>query len=207
MYRVSFCKTAALAFVMAVSAAMPGIVGAQADRPSQARSADDWVTTQIQARYFLEPDIKARTIDVSTVNGVVTLSGEVASSAERERASDIAARVAGVRDVQNRLTVTGEDEPAGTSGREPAGTSGQRVPGSDEIERVTHSDPVILSQIKAKYAVDPDISAVSVDVDVDEGVVTLRGDVSSAEAKQRAESLARAVPGVKSVKNELKVKV
>jgi osmotically-inducible protein OsmY len=36
--------------------------------------------------------------------------------------------------------------------------------------------------------------------------VTLRGDVSSAAVRQRAETLARAVPGVRNVRNELKVK-
>lgn len=179
--------------------------GAQADRPSQARSADEWVTTQIQAKYFLDQDLKQRSIDVTTINGVVTLAGKVGSPLERERASDIAARVSGVRNVENRLSVSGDEAATGTSG-ESSPPPGDRPPGSDEIERVTHSDPVILSQIKAKYAIDPDVSAISVDVDVEGGNVTLTGDVASAAVKQRAETLARSVPGVKNVKNELKVK-
>lgn len=195
---------ALLAGALAIGAT-PARAERQANRPSQARTADDWVTTQIQAKYFLDSEIKLRTIDVSTINGVVTLSGRVASLQERERASDIAARVSGVRNVENRLSVAGDQAPEATSG-EANPPASERPPGSDEIERVTHSDPVILSQIKAKYAIDPDVSAIGIDVDVEDGRVTLRGDVSSAAVRQRAETLARAVPGVRNVRNELKVK-
>jgi hyperosmotically inducible protein len=191
--------------LVSVAALPTDATGAQADRPSQARTADEWVTTQIQAKYFLDPAIKQRSVDVTTINGVVTLAGEVGSQQERERASDIAARVSGVRNVENRLSVTGEAPATGTSG-ESGPPPGDRPPGSDEIERVTHSDPVILSQIKAKYAIDPDVSAVGIDVDVEGGNVTLTGDVASAAVKHRAETLARSVPGVKNVKNGLKVK-
>jgi hyperosmotically inducible protein len=199
---------AIIVFVCAfsVGAARRADAGGQANRPSQVRSADEWVTTQIQAKYFLDPDIKARTVDVSTISGVVTLSGRVATAQERERASEIASRVAGVRNVENRLTVERQDEPAGTSGQTPPPPTDSQMPGSDEIERVTHSDPVILSQIKAKYAVDPEVSAIGVDVDVESGIVTLRGEVTGGSIRQRAEALAREVPGVKNVKNELKVK-
>lgn len=198
---------AALALACAAAAGSPAAASphGQANRPSQARSADEWITTQIQAKYFLDPDIKARTIDVATINGVVTLTGRVLSLQERQRATELASRVDGVRNIVDRLTIA-EEAPAGTSGREDPPPATGRVPGADEIERVTQSDPVILSQIKAKYAVDPDVSALGIDVDVDDGVVTLKGDVSSTAIRQRAETLAKAVPGVKSVKNDLKVK-
>lgn len=176
----------------------------QANRPSSTTSADEWVTTQIQARYFVDRDIKARIIDVSTLNGTVTLSGDVQTAEERTRAADIASRVAGVKRVVNNLTVTGQPQPAGTSGTETPKTD--KVPGQDEIERVTHSDPVILTQIKTRYAVDPDISALDIDVSVDNAVVTLTGDVADETIRQRAENLAKGVAGVKQVRNQLKVK-
>jgi osmotically-inducible protein OsmY len=45
----------------------------------------------------------------------------------------------------------------------------------------------------------------NIDVDSDNGVVTLKGKVDTAEAKKKAEEIARKVDGVKSVKNELTV--
>jgi len=45
-----------------------------------------------------------------------------------------------------------------------------------------------------------------INVDSEKGVVTLKGEVDSAETKRRAEEVAKRVSGVTSVKNELKVK-
>ena len=45
-----------------------------------------------------------------------------------------------------------------------------------------------------------------VNVDSEKGVVTLKGEVDSADTKRRAEEVAKRVSGVSSVKNELKVK-
>jgi osmotically-inducible protein OsmY len=46
----------------------------------------------------------------------------------------------------------------------------------------------------------------SVDVRIDAGVVTLTGEVPSIVAAAKASEMARNVPGVKSVKNELTVR-
>ena len=45
----------------------------------------------------------------------------------------------------------------------------------------------------------------SIDVDSDNGVVTLKGKVASADLKKKAGDIAKKVEGVKSVKNQLSV--
>jgi hyperosmotically inducible periplasmic protein len=50
-----------------------------------------------------------------------------------------------------------------------------------------------------------DLRDSTINVDVDNGVVTLSGTVASAEQKTKAETLAKGVEGVTSVKNDLKV--
>src|SRR5688572_24554127 len=45
----------------------------------------------------------------------------------------------------------------------------------------------------------------NIDVDSADGVVTLKGKVESADAKKKAEEIAKKVDGVKRVKNELRV--
>ena len=45
----------------------------------------------------------------------------------------------------------------------------------------------------------------NIDGDSEDGVVTLKGKVDSADAKKKAEAIAKKVDGVKRVKNELKV--
>ena len=50
-----------------------------------------------------------------------------------------------------------------------------------------------------------DLRDSTINVDVDNAVVTLTGSVASAAQKTRAETVAKAVEGVKSVRNQLKV--
>jgi len=53
---------------------------------------------------------------------------------------------------------------------------------------------------------DPDLSALKIDVDTRNGVVSMYGPAPTAAAKDRATTIARAVKGVASVNNELTVK-
>ena len=67
---------------------------------------DSWITTQIYAKFFADPDIKARNIDVDTTGGVVTLTGEVHSAAEKTQAIAKARGTDGVTQVVDKLTLT-----------------------------------------------------------------------------------------------------
>jgi osmotically-inducible protein OsmY len=53
---------------------------------------------------------------------------------------------------------------------------------------------------------DPDVKGGTLEVDVKEGVVTLKGVVEKDKFKTKAEHLAKRVKGVKSVVNEIVVK-
>jgi hyperosmotically inducible periplasmic protein len=110
------------AVVMAPSAAL-----AQA-----ARTDDSTLDTRIEARIKASNTLKHDDIDVAVENGVVTLSGKVASQAHRTRAGSLA-KIAGVTRVDNKLeidTTIGEkldkavaktdeaiDKTAGTTGK------------------------------------------------------------------------------------------
>jgi hyperosmotically inducible protein len=66
---------------------------------------DTAITTKVKAAIFAEPGLKTLQISVDTVKGVVTLSGSVDSRSNSDRAKELAGAVAGVRDVEDRLTV------------------------------------------------------------------------------------------------------
>lgn len=67
-------------------------------------------------------------------------------------------------------------------------------------------DAVITAKVKAKLFNDNDVSGFDVQVETFKGQVQLSGFVDTPKQKQRAEQLANAVPGVKSVTNNLLVK-
>jgi osmotically-inducible protein OsmY len=65
------------------------------------------------------------------------------------------------------------------------------------------SDDSIHDQVIRKLANDPDVKGGALQIDVQEGVVTLRGKVETEKQKQKAEKLAKKVTGVKKVINEI----
>lgn len=69
------------------------------------------------------------------------------------------------------------------------------------------SDDKIYDQVRLKLVSDPDVKGGALEVVVKDGAVTLRGAVTSERGKQKAERLTKKVKGVKSVVNELTIKV
>ena len=77
--------------------------------------------------------------------------------------------------------------------------SSNRTPGTQV------DDAAITASVKAKLAADMDINPFNIDVDANEGVVTLQGRVEKSEARSKAEELARETEGVTRVINLIKV--
>jgi hyperosmotically inducible protein len=68
-------------------------------------------------------------------------------------------------------------------------------------------DALITTKVKASLAADPQVSALAIDVDTAEGVVTLTGVVEGEPQRQRAIQLAQGMEGVRRVDaNNLRVK-
>lgn len=67
-------------------------------------------------------------------------------------------------------------------------------------------DSTITTKVKARLFDDPQTSGFAIGVKTYQGTVQLSGFVDSDKEKARAEELAKAVAGVKSVKNDLIVK-
>ena len=70
----------------------------------------------------------------------------------------------------------------------------------------TVDDATITAGVKAAITNDPTLKVSQMHVETSEGVVQLSGFVSSAESVATAASVARTVKGVKSVKNDLRLK-
>ena len=62
---------------------------------------DTWITTKVKAELATTEGIKSGDIDVTTKNGLVTLSGVVNSKAQMQKAVALAKSVKGVRQVDS----------------------------------------------------------------------------------------------------------
>lgn len=68
---------------------------------------DEQIIASIKAAYAADSAVKADSINIDVMRGMVTLSGTVASAAEREKAVQIANKTSGVYEVRDRLKVAG----------------------------------------------------------------------------------------------------
>jgi len=68
-----------------------------------------------------------------------------------------------------------------------------------------NSDEQIYDQVRMRLANDPDIKGGNLNVDVQNGVVTVKGRVDKERAHQKIERVAKKVKGVSSVVNQVKV--
>lgn len=146
---------------------------------------DSSITAKVKAALVDHDSIKSTDISVKTDNKVVTLSGFVESQTQAEEAVKVAKGVEGVASVSDKLHV-----------RDSKTQSMQGYAG----------DTATTSEIKAKLLADDIVPSRKVKVETTDGVVQLSGTVDSHAQSERAESIAKAVDGVKSVKNDLKVK-
>lgn len=87
-----------------VKADKPGMVdsGKQAAKEAGDDIADSWITTKVKSTLLYSRNVGGTGIDVSTENGIVTLSGKVHDGAEQALAVKLAENVRGVKSVQSK---------------------------------------------------------------------------------------------------------
>ena len=88
--------------ILAMLASLAGC----ASKPNNQQTAQ-----AVQGKIYADSSITSRQIQAVAANGVVTLSGTVASEAERQAAASDAAQIAGVKTVVNNLTVAAPTPP------------------------------------------------------------------------------------------------
>ena len=84
-----------------------GEKAAVATQKIQESVAEATLTTKIKAKMALDDTLKARQIDVSTNGSTVTVSGEVPTTAARDRALALARETDGVSVVVDHLEIAG----------------------------------------------------------------------------------------------------
>ena len=144
---------------------------------------DSTITAKVKAALVDHDSIKSTDISVKTDQKVVTLSGFVESQAQAEEAVKVAKGVEGVTSVSDKLHVRDS---------------------KDSSVKGYAGDTAITSEVKAKLLADDIVPSRKVKVETTDGVVQLSGTVESQAQSDRAESIAKAIDGVKSVKNDLK---
>lgn len=93
---------------------------------------DDTITTQIKAKMYSEPLLKAASVNVSSKDGIVTLTGVVPDDGARLAAENIASKTTGVKQVIDSTTMAPPPAPVAETAPppppEPAPAPEKKVP-------------------------------------------------------------------------------
>jgi hyperosmotically inducible periplasmic protein len=152
-----------------------------------AEHSDTWIGLKVKTALLFHRNVRATKTDVNVTDGVVSLSGEASSMAQKELTTEYAKDVEGVKQVKNDMTI------AKTSAK-PSETTGEKI-----------DDASITAQVKASLLSHHSTSALKTKVSTTDGVVTLSGIAKNAAEKSLVTKLVTDIDGVSSVVNNMSI--
>lgn len=145
-----------------------------------ATETDDRIEASAKKSYVFQKYLKDEPIKIESKDGVVTLTGTVVQEHRKALAQETVASLPGVKSVDNRLELKGD-------------------------KATENSDAWITMNVKSALLFYRNLSETATDVQVTNGVVTLRGEAANKAQKDLTTEYVKDVAGVKSVKNEMTV--
>ncbi len=169
---------------------LPGVVRVDnrivvsSDNPEH---SDGWIALMVRGELLIKGNVSAIDTKVAVKDGVVTLTGNATSAAQKDLTAVFAGEVENVKSVTNNMVVA------------PPAAGGSAV--ADVID-----DASITSEVKYALLSHHATSAVSTKITTNDGVVIVTGVAGSDAEKELVTKLAQDSRGVKSVVNDMTVK-
>jgi len=157
------------------------------ERPAE--HSDTWIGLKVKSALLFHRNVRTIKTDVNVKDGIVSLSGEASSTAQKELTTEYAKDVEGVKEVKNEMTVS---KFAG----KPSETVGEKI-----------DDASITAQVKASLLSHRSTSALKTKVETTDGVVTLGGIAKNEAEKSLVTKLVTDINGVTSVINNMTIEV
>jgi len=148
--------------------------------PLYASKMDDCIESSARKSYIFQTYLTGDDIKIESKDGVVILTGMIAAEFHKSLAQETVAGLPGVKSVDNRLEVKGAPPTA-------------------------NSDAWLSEKVKTTLLFHRSVKTGKIEVYVQEGIVTLRGNADSQAKKDLTTEYAKDVEGVKDVKNEMTV--
>ena len=148
--------------------------------PVLASQMDDRIESTARKSYVFKTFLQNDDIKIESNDGNVTLTGIVADNFNKSLAQETVAGLPGVKSVDNRLEVKNEPPTA-------------------------NSDAWLRDKVKSTLMFHRSVSASTTEVNVKDGIVTLRGDAATEAQRDLTTEYAKDVEGVKGVNNEMTV--
>jgi len=148
--------------------------------PAHASRMDVFIISSARESYVFQNYLTGDDIKIESRDGAVTLTGIINEGFHKSLAEVTLTDIAGVRSVDNRLELKGAPPTA-------------------------NSDAWFQEKVKATLFFHRSVNAKTTEVDVKDGIVTLRGNAVSLAQKDLTTEYAKDVDGIKEVRNEMVV--
>jgi osmotically-inducible protein OsmY len=165
---------------------------------------DRLVTTRINGDPALAP--YNLDVDADADRNAVTISGDVPTQGLRTKAVDAAKGAHAGLVVTDKIDVEPGIVDRAVFDEDMAREARARAASRTETVGETVEDAWIHAKIRTKLMGEGEFPGGSLNVDVENQVVTLRGSVTTSADKAKAEQIAKSTDGVKSVRNQVVVK-
>ena len=152
-----------------------------------AENADLWIGRKVKLALLFHRNVNAGKTTVTVKDGVVTLSGEASSTAQKELTTEYANDIDKVKAVKNEMTVAAAADLA------------ERTP----CEKM--DDASVTAQVKTALQTHRSTSTLSTKVETRDGEVTLTGIAKNAAEVSLVTKLVTDIQGVTSVKNQMTI--
>ena len=158
--------------------AVAGIAMFVTSAPLRASETDDKIESSFKETYVYKTYLKDDAIKIAAKNGVVTLTGTVAEESHKSLARETVTGLPGVALVDSQLATKAE-------------------------VAAESADSWIGRKVKLTLLFHRNVNCGKTNVEVKDGIVTLRGEASSTAQKELTAEYAKDIEGVKEVKNEM----
>lgn len=170
----------------------------------ETRVDDAVLTARIKTEMTADGRISPSRVNVDTLNGIVTLKGEVPTQQEKDAAAEVTGKVAGVKRVDNQLIVNpataGTGLPTGNEIKDKAKEAATEVAAGVKQEA---TDTVLSGTIKTRLFA-AGYNNVAVSVNRAEAVLT--GEVATEKDRTAVEAIVSKISGVTKTTNQTTVK-
>jgi hyperosmotically inducible protein len=146
---------------------------------------DSVITSNVKSVLLADENVRSFDFKVETRKGEVMLSGYVDNQAQLDRANAATRAVAGVKAVQNNVVLKTGD----------SSTVGNKL-----------DDSITTSKVKAALLADANVKSFDIAVVTRKDEVLLSGFVDNKVQMERAIEIAKGIPGVRLVNNEMSLK-
>jgi hyperosmotically inducible protein len=154
-----------------------------------AEHSDTWIGMKVKMALLFHRNVSATGTDVDVKDGIVTLTGEASSLAQKELTTEYAKDIDNVKEVRNEMTIA--QTPVKV-----VETNGGKI-----------DDASITAEVKSSLIARRSISALHTGVSTTDGVVTVTGVAKNEAEKSLVTKLTEDINGVTSVVNNMTVAV